>query len=318
MNAPEQWILCAGTIPRAAFRERVDAAATAGFAAITLFPEHYLDAIGAERLDSKEIRRCLRDAGVVVQQLDPLLDWYENDASESELFLYDAAEATGAASLNVAPAFAPTDDLHFLIDRLGALGERARRRGLSIDLEFLPWSSIPSLGIALSVVQACGLSNVGVMLDSWHFFRSGGRVLELTPDVVSHVTGVQLNDAPLVPARRGFRARWDTNLALVGWARNAWRTLGARDFIRLTRKSAQYAHPNVVGETLTRRLLPGEGEQPVRELVSALMVGGYSAPMGVEVFNSALHRLPAREAACGAMDRCRRLTGIDSLIFSSG
>jgi len=307
MSAPEQWVLCAGTIPRAGLRERADAAASAGFAAITLFPEHYLDAVGREGLDSHGIRRCLHDAQVVVHQLDPLLDWYENGASKSELLLYEAAEATGARSLNVAPAFAPTDDLHFLTDRLGALGERASGRGLSIDLEFLPWSPIPNLGTALSVVQGCGLSNIGVMLDSWHFFRSGGRVLELTPDVVGHVTGVQLNDAPLVPARRGFGARWDTNLALLGWTRNGWRTLGTRDFIRLTSKSMQSARPNVVGETLTRRLLPGEGEQPVQELVSALMASGYASPMGVEVFNSELHRLPAREAARQAMNSCRRV-----------
>jgi sugar phosphate isomerase/epimerase len=197
--------------------------------------------------------------------------------------------------------------VHFLVDRLGALGERTAARGLSIDLEFLPWSPIPDLPTAISAVDACGVRNVGVMLDSWHFFRGGGQVSELTPDVAGRITGVQLNDAPLVPVPRGVRERWDAGRALVGWARNGRRTLGGRDLIRLTRNAAQSAGPDLIGETLTRRLLPGDGEQPVSELVTALKAGGCRAPMGVEVFNSELHRLPAREAARRAMDGCLRV-----------
>jgi len=303
----ESWVLCAGTIPQVGFRDRVDAAAEAGFAAITLFPEHYLDAVAREGLDPSAIRRHLQGAEIAVHQLDPLLDWYSNDATASELGLYEAAEATGATSLNVVPAFAPTEDLSFLIDQLGALGDRVAGRGLSIDLEFLPWSPIPDLGTAISVVEACGLRNLGVMLDSWHFFRSGGQLSELSPDVVGRITGVQLNDAPLVPARRGVRERWDTSRALLGWARNGRRTLGARDLIRLIRNAAQSADPNLIGETLTRRLLPGDGEQPVAELVAALDAGGCRALAGVEVFNSALHRLPAREVARRATDGLLRV-----------
>jgi sugar phosphate isomerase/epimerase len=145
------------------------------------------------------------------------------------------------------------------------------------------------------------------MLDSWHFFRSGGRVSELTPDVVGCITGVQVNDAPLVPARRGLRERWDTSRALLGWVRNGWRTLGARDLLRLTRNAAQSADPGLIGETLTQRLLPGDGEQPVAELVAALKDGGCRAAMGVEVFNSQLHRLPAPEVARRAMGGCLRV-----------
>jgi sugar phosphate isomerase/epimerase len=255
------------------------------------------------------MHRHLQGAGIFVHQIDPLLDWYSSGASKSELRLCEAAEATRARSLNVAPAFAPTDDLSFLIDRLGALGERTAGRGLSIDLEFLPWSPIPDLRTAISVVDTCGVRNIGVMLDSWHFFRGGGQLSQLTPEVVNRITGVQLNDAPLAPAPRGVRERWDASRALLGWARSAWRTLGARDLSRLTRNAAQSAKPDLIGETLTRRLLPGDGELPIAELVAALKAGGCRAPMGVEVFNSELHRLTARDAAQRAMHACLRVAG---------
>jgi sugar phosphate isomerase/epimerase len=294
-------------MPKARFTDRVDAAAEAGFTAITLFPEHYLDAVEREGLDPSAMRRHLQGAGIFVHQLDPLLDWYSRDATKSELRLCDAAEATHARSLNVAPAFAPITDLSFLADRLGALGERTAARGLSIDLEFLPWSPIPNLRAAISVVDACGARSVGVMLDSWHFFRGGGQVSELTPEVVSRITGVQLNDAPLDPAPRGARERWDASRALLGWARNGWRALGARDLVRLMSNAAQSANPDLIGETLTRRLLPGDGQQPVAELFAALKAGGCRAPMGVEVFNTTLHRLSPRVVARGAMDGCLRV-----------
>jgi sugar phosphate isomerase/epimerase len=256
------------------------------------------------------MRSHLQGAGIFVHQLDPLLDWYSIDATRSELRLYEAAEATGATSVNVVAAFAPTEDLGFLTERLGAVGERAAARGLSIDLEFLPWSPIPNLGTAISVVEACGLRNVGVMLDSWHFFRGGGLVSELTPEVVSRITGVQLNDAPLHPAPRGARERWDASQALLGWARNGWRTLGARGLVRLTSNAAQSANPDLIGETLTRRLLPGDGQQPVAELLAALKAGGCRAPIGVEVFNTALHRLSPRVVARRAMDGCVRVAAL--------
>ena len=61
--------------------DRVDAAAEAGFAAITLFPEHYLDAVAREGLDPSAMHRHLQGAGIFVHQIDPLLDWYSSGAS---------------------------------------------------------------------------------------------------------------------------------------------------------------------------------------------------------------------------------------------
>ena len=114
----------------------------------------------------------------------------------------------------------------------------------------------------------------------------------------------------MVHSRRGVRERWDSNRALLGWARNGWRTLGLKDLVRLTSQAAQSASPDLIGETLTRRLLPGDGEQPVSEFVAALRASGYRGPMGLEVFNSQLHRLPSREVARRAMDACVRVAAL--------
>jgi sugar phosphate isomerase/epimerase len=52
------------------------------------------------------------------------------------------------------------------------------------------------------------------------------------------------------------------------------------------------AEDNIVEETMQRRLLPGAGDIPLAEIVSALRNGGCSAPLGIEVFSTELQRRP--------------------------
>ena len=56
------------------------------------------------------------------------------------------------------------------------------------------------------------------------------------------------------------------------------------------------ASANVIEETLHHRLLPGEGDIGVPELIRALDASGCRAPLGVEVFSDELVALPALEA----------------------
>lgn len=149
------WLLCAGTVKRASFRERVESAAAAGFAGITLFPQHYLDA-RREGLAPTTLRSVLADEGIEVHQIDPVLDWFGSKASKSEELAYEAARAVEARSINVAPAFAPSGELGFLVDCLGSLCMRAAAEGMSVDFEPLPWTVVPDLAAGLRIVDAWG------------------------------------------------------------------------------------------------------------------------------------------------------------------
>ena len=105
-NMPKT-VLCAGTLPGTGFRERVACARSAGYAAITLFPEHYLDAQRREGLSPADMRQLLLDHDLKVATVDPLLDWFGGEPSRAEQLLYEMADALGAPALNAAPAFAP-------------------------------------------------------------------------------------------------------------------------------------------------------------------------------------------------------------------
>ncbi len=50
--------------------------------------------------------------------------------------------------------------------------------------------------------------------------------------------------------------------------------------------------PDLVDETINHRELPGEGDFPIRDYVSALRDAGYEGPWGVEVLSEALRSLP--------------------------
>ncbi len=149
-------MLSAGTIPDATFLERVSAAKQAGFSAISLFPEHYLNARKKEKLSLENMREILADNSIVVDEVDPLLDWFtlrHEDASRSEDLLYEMADNLGATTMNVAPGLAPAISQQQVTEHFARVCQRASCHGLTVTLEFLPWTLVPNLNTALQIVQ---------------------------------------------------------------------------------------------------------------------------------------------------------------------
>jgi sugar phosphate isomerase/epimerase len=98
-----------------------------------------------------------------------------------------------------------------LIDALGPLCGRAASHGLRVLLEFMPEGSVPDLATALAIVRATGASNLAVMFDTWHFFRTGGTLHDLEGLAPGEVGGLQASDAPA--AQQGVvEARVNTRL----------------------------------------------------------------------------------------------------------
>jgi len=79
---------------------------------------------------------------------------------------------------------------------LAALGEIAGAHGLSLGLEFMVYTAVPTLDAALRLVRETGRSNVHVLVDTLHFFRSGAAA-----DHIARTPGIargwaQFSDAP--------------------------------------------------------------------------------------------------------------------------
>ncbi len=270
-------MLCAGTLATASFRQRAEAAAAAGFDAVSLFVTDHARA-RAEGLDDADLRAILADHGLAVAEVDPLLDWVPGTAAPAGLdaagaaFLahgeqdfFALAEAVGARSINAALVCEAPPPRGAIVEAFAGLCDRAAERGLLVHLEFLPWTGIPDLAAALALVEEAGRPNGGVTLDAWHHFRSGGDAETLRGAPGARILAVQLDDAPASPEL------------------------------------------DPVAETTRRRLLPGQGELDLVGLLRALREIGSPAPLGVEVFSDELAGLPPREAAQRAAAAVRAL-----------
>ncbi|MFI5321478.1 MAG: sugar phosphate isomerase/epimerase family protein [Myxococcota bacterium] len=260
-------VLHAGTLRNASFGELCDAAVAGGFSAITLYPTHVRRARAAG-LSFADLRARLRDSGLALADLDPLLNWmpgddFPNELNATEAEHYEIAEALGARSLNVAQAFRPSVDLDEAAEALAGVCDRAWEHGLLVTLEYLPWAGIPDAATALAIVERSGRPNASLMIDSWHTYRGPTTEAQLRALPGARIGSVQINDAPAQP---------------VG---------------------------DLVSETTTARLLPGEGAIPLTRWLRLLDAAGSKAPIGVEVFSRALDALPPAETGrrCGAAAR---------------
>jgi sugar phosphate isomerase/epimerase len=272
-------VLCAGTLPRATtWRERLEAASSARFSAISVWGRDYA-AARAEGWSDADLRAQLDDHGLAIAELDPAWWWTPGEVDvaslvaidtmevfrfgESELFAI--AEALGARSMNAAEVLGGNWTVDDAAEAFAGLCDRAAERGLIVHLEFLPWSRIPDLATAWEVVRRADRPNGGVAVDAWHWFRSStpSDLATLLTIPGAKVLGIQLDDAPAE------------------------------------------AESNLMSATLHERLLPGEGAIDLVALLGALRDIGAVAPIGVEVFSDDLHALGPIEAAKRAADTTR-------------
>jgi sugar phosphate isomerase/epimerase len=243
-------------------RERVEAAATAGFRGFGLV---YADLLVAEREHGMAgIRSLLDDNGLVHVELELLTDWWADgprrrlsDVVRRELL--EAAGALGARHVKVAPDVSgePWDHDRWVTE-FAALSEDARQAGTRVGLEFLPWSNIRTVHDGLRLVREAGHDAGGITIDVWHTERAGTPPAELAAVPLRHIVGVELSDA---------------DAAQVG---------------------------TLFEDTANRRRLCGEGAFDLQGCIRALRAAGWAGPWGVEILSEAFRRLPVREAVAAA------------------
>jgi sugar phosphate isomerase/epimerase len=213
-------VLCSGTLGAGtSFPERVAAARAGNFSAISLWGRDYQIARD-DGLSDRDIHLMLSDHGLAVAELDPAWWWLPGASGirvppahdqerifrygEDELFVM--AEGVGARSLNAVDVFGGPWSLDEAATAFAGLCDRAADHGLLVHLEFLPWSRIPDLKTAWHVVRTADRPNGGLMIDAWHYFRSGpdGELLRAIPG--QSILGIQLCDAPATPEAEPLHA----------------------------------------------------------------------------------------------------------------
>jgi sugar phosphate isomerase/epimerase len=143
-----------------------------------------------------------------------------------------------------------------LVEHLGTICATAAGYGVDATLEFMPYSAVRSLADGLDVLAKVGAPNLDLLVDALHLARSGGTPSDLRRVDPRRLSVVQICDAP----------------------------------------AASPPPSGLADESRNRRLHPGDGDLPLRELLAVL-----PSDIAMEV------EVPcAEDAALSIEDRARR------------
>jgi sugar phosphate isomerase/epimerase len=242
-------------------RALIDAAADACFDGLSIWTAHHDWAV-ADGMASQEFFDHHRERGLSVPAAEVVVEWATSDrraVEEANSHILDVTALAGGSSVIAVTLEPELPPLRDAVTGLRALCDIAADRGLAVSFEFLPWTGVPDLAGAVRLLDAVDRDNLGLVLDTWHWFRQPGGpdVPTLRAIPAERIHMLQLNDAPAQP------------------------------------------EGNPIVETVTARLLPGEGAIDIAGLLDVLSQMGAAPVIVSEVFSHAL-------AAMGPLENARR------------
>ncbi|MGW7691356.1 sugar phosphate isomerase/epimerase family protein [Streptomyces asiaticus] len=203
------------------FDDRLRAAAAAGFTGMSVFPWDCRQP-DERRSRAPELRRRADDLGIRLVALDPVSTWLPERSTSTSREWAGRACRDRARFASLFGAYS-TDECLCLAGDLGAglvtliepygwpieseaaveafarVCDSAAAEDLRIQLEFMPFSGIADLRSAWDIVRRAGRANGGLVLDAWHYFRSGHDHELLKSLAPNAIFSVQLSDGPSLP-----------------------------------------------------------------------------------------------------------------------
>jgi sugar phosphate isomerase/epimerase len=202
--------------------ELIGLASRHGFSAISGRPFMYAKARD-EGLSDADLQKRLADAGVCVRMIDALLHSLPGELAyeamhpslqailppdvaggPDEAACLQAAVGLGAPLVNATAVLGGPVSVDEMAAGVAALCRRAGERGLNVALEFVPYTGLPDLAFAQAAIEASGAKNCGVLLDTFHFDRTGGSAEEVRRLPPGAIAAIQLSDrTPLEVETKG-------------------------------------------------------------------------------------------------------------------
>jgi len=195
----------------------IDAAAAGGFdyCGIRLVaprPGDPLIDIAGDKETVRQVDRRLKDSGVKLLDIEAI--WLSPDTRVETLRQPLEVGASLGAAYVLVVGF--DEDRSRLMDNFTALCDLAQPLGMNVVVEFITYCTIRSLPDARWLVEECGRTNTGILIDTLQFFRSGADPSDLDDVAPHHLHYLQICDGvgqspPTVEARR-YEARTDRRL----------------------------------------------------------------------------------------------------------
>jgi sugar phosphate isomerase/epimerase len=251
--------------------EVIDAGTRSGFRGASIWAS-ILEPLARDGLAPKDVARLFDQHGMQVRMVEALTEWTSGDRHAIDAAakpLFALARELGAEEILTVTMDQAPVDLPAAARGFAYACDLAARDGLQLGIEFLPWSGVPDLRTAWAVVEAAGRENGGLVLDTWHWQRQPGG-----PD-------------------------HDTLRAIPG----------DRIHVLQVNDVAAVAGADLLTETMTGRLLPGDGVVDFAALCASLDHIGAEPNVAPEVFNPTLAALGPDELAARVGACTRRVLG---------
>lgn len=182
------------------FRDRVEAAAKAGFKGIGLWHTDLEHDMLHRPL--KEMRRILDDNGMKYLELEFLTDWFleggrkgESDSRKHRLL--EASAALNAKHIKIGDFYNTPCPMPSIIEAFAGLCTEAEDYGATIGFEVMGSSMINNLKDAITLVETAGAKNGGLILDIVQVQWLGMTYPEISRIPLQHLVGIELNDGAL-------------------------------------------------------------------------------------------------------------------------
>jgi sugar phosphate isomerase/epimerase len=254
------------------FKTIVDATADAGFTGVSLWAFHHMAAL-ADGVSSDRIRAWHTDRGISVPIVESLIGWEGGDAALIEKQcgpIFDVATLYDAKAV-AGVVLASEINIDAAATGLAELAKMAGERGLEVCIEWLPWTGLPDLKSAWKLIEDAGAENLGLVVDGWHWLRQPGGPDEAT--------------LRSIPGERIHCVQLDDTTAV-----------GTGD--------------DPMMESMTNRLLPGEGDVDWPALLGILDDIGADPIWAPEVFNVGLLEKGPIEMARRIHDSTYKVLGL--------
>lgn len=226
----------------------------------------------AAGLAPKDIARLCEQRGMQIRMVEALTEWTSGDRraiDAAAVPLFALARELGAEEILTVTMEPERVDIARAARGFAYACDLAARDGLRLGIEFLPWSGVPDLKTAWAIVAKAGRENGGLVLDTWHWQRQPGG-----PD---HET---LRTIP-----------------------------GECIHILQVNDVAAVPGDDLLTETMTARLLPGDGIVDYGALCASLEHIGAEPNVAPEIFNPTLAALGPGELARRVSASTRRVLG---------
>lgn len=154
--------------------EFIRTAARAGYDAVSLrtipmkLPGEIPFDIAKDKTLFRETKRALEETGITFNDTENAVIRDDMDVREYE----PALEAAAELGVKFLLSGIWSTNYDYVVEKYAELCDLAKGYGMRVSIEPVTWSCLPDIGTAVEMIKKSGRENVGLVVDTLHFYRS--------------------------------------------------------------------------------------------------------------------------------------------------